>query len=237
MRILLLPLVLSFPSFAVAGEEQSLSHKLFQAEQVVEVRMPVAGTVPESWPNKVYDPQGWAFPDSLASEARGKVELARVVVAPPGGEQTNLPASLHLFASDSRCWWAAHARGEVRALVFLERQGEAARQVFGVELERGAYSDFNPHYDDLVAAVQRAAAWTDERTRAVAAGALWQDQRQALVSANAHERMLARDFLLAHDGATVLDEVWGAAGTPERASNEAAARWPDDASGCEAASD
>ncbi len=215
---------------ALAGDSIAPYTKLSRAAVVIEVHLPLEGTIPESWPNQGYAPQGWAFPDELVTAGRGKAEITRVVVG--SAEVATVPEGFHVFGSGSPCWWLAHRRGGLRTLVFLEADGEGWRPVFGVEHEWGGYTDLHPGYDALVAALGRAGAWTDERAAAVDAAALWQDQRAALVGEDPFAMVLARDFLLAHDAAAVLDEAWGAAGTPERVGWEAQAVWPHDPGHC-----
>lgn len=230
MRSPLVPLLLlcATPTAAHAGESLGLYDKLARSALVIELRVPLDQPVPESWPNQGYDPQGFAFPDALVAVGRERATVERALVGAGGMGKLPVPEQPWVFSSSSTCWWLAHQRGSVRSLLFLERGGPSGwQQVYGVEHEWGAYSDLNPDYDALVAAITRASAWTDERVQAVDAAALWQDQRQALASDDPYLLGLARDFLLAHEASAVLDEVWGAPGTPERAAHEAAARWPE----------
>lgn len=219
-----------------AGDALAPYDKLARADLVLEVRLPVAGAIPAEWPNQVYDPQGWAFPDALVAAGREGAEVTRVVVGAGGIGALPAAGSFHVFGSGSACWWLAHQRGGLRTLVFLEQGDDGGfHQIFGTEQEWGGFTDLDPGYEALVAALGRADAWTDERASAVAAPMLWQDQRAALVADDPYLLVLARDFLLAHQAASVLDEAWGAAGSPERAVREAAAVWPRDPGRCVAA--
>jgi len=218
---------------AMAGESLSPSDKLARSELVLEVRVPVVGAIPASWPNQAYDPQGWAFPDDLVTAGREAAEITRVVAGDEGLGALPEPGSFHVFPSTSACWWLAHQRGELRTLVFLERLEDGSlQQVMGTEHSWGGYSNLEPSYDALVSALGRAKGWSDERATAVDAAALWQDQRQALTQDDPYLLVLARDFLVAHDAAGVLDEVWGAPGDPERKAWETRALWPHDPGRC-----
>jgi hypothetical protein len=230
-----LVLVASGPQ-AQAGESLSAYQKLTRSTLVIELMLPVQGAIPAEWPNQGYDPVGWAFPDTIVASALQAATVERILVGAGGLGKLPVPEHPHIFGSASACWWLAHQRGSVRSLLFLERGGEAGwRQVLGVEQEWGGYSDLNSDYDALVAAIARASAWTDERPHAVSDQAMWQDQRAALAGDDPYLLVLARDFLLAHDAAAVVDEVWGAPGTPERAVRALSAVWPTDPGRCVAA--
>jgi len=218
---------------AMAGESLSPSDKLTRSELVLEVRLPVVGAIPASWPNQAYDPQGWAFPDALVTTGREGAEITRVVVGAGGIGTLPAPGSFHIFGSGSACWWLAHQRGGLRSLVFLEQRDDGSfHQIFGTEQEWGGFTDLEPGYEALVAALDRADTWNDERASAVAVPMRWQDQRAALVSDDPYLLVLARDFLLAQQAASVLDEVWGAAGSQERRAWDAKATWPHDPGSC-----
>lgn len=215
----MLPLLIAA---ALAGEQFSAGQLSSRADTLVEVRLVLDERLPESWPNRTYDPTGWGFPGAIVD--RAWTSATATVLA---GPEVTLDRA-HVYSSSSRCWWKAHERGEVRALVFVERGG---RQVVGVEVERGRFSDLNPDYDALKGALVRAVAWTDERMAALDASALWQDQRAALLG-EAHLRAVARDWLREHGGDSVLDEVWGAPGSDSRIRHEAAAEVPSDSEIC-----
>jgi hypothetical protein len=237
MRSSLVPLLLlcATPSLAWAGESLSLYDKLARSALVIELRVPLDEPLPESWPNQGYDPQGLAFPDQLVAAGRERATVERVLVGAGDLVKLPVPEQPWVFGSASACWWLAHQRGAVRSLLFLQRGGPSGwQQVYGVEHEWGTYSDLNADYDLLVVAITRASGWVDERARAVDAAVLWQDQRQALAGDDPYLLGLTREFLLAHDAGEVLDEVWGAPGTPGRASREAAAQWPEDHGRCSA---
>lgn len=88
----------------------------------------------------------------------------------------------------------------------------------------GFAMDSTPGYAKLKEALVEAFGWHEERMRAVAADQLWAAQRKALVGDNPYLRHLAAEWLVQHDAAAVIDEVWGVAGTAERAQAEAASR-------------
>jgi hypothetical protein len=214
---------------AQAGEMLSLHEKLQRSELILEVRLPLTQPIPERWPNRTYDPQGHGFPGALVEAARQAATIERVLkTSPEAGQAPELPATLHVFASNTPCWWKAHERGGLRTLVFLRREaGGAWQQVAGVEHESGLYSDLNPDYELLVAAITEAGAWVEERMRAVAAEMLWQQQRAALQSEdNVYLRHLAAGFLREHDSGDVIDPYWGHPGSEQRKANEQRARLP-----------
>jgi hypothetical protein len=222
-------LLLALQPSALAGDELSLHAKLDRAVLVMELRLPMSQPVPESWPNQGYDPAGWAFPQALIDRARQGAQLQRLLWGGGGLGHPPVPEQPWVFGSSSACWWEAQERGSVRSLVFTDREGA---QIYGVEHGWGSYSDLNPRYEELVAAITRSVGWDDERPRAVAPEALWLDQRAALTEDNPYLLVLTRDFLLAHGAAEVLGQVWGPTGSPERAAREAAATWPEDKTLC-----
>lgn len=220
-----MPVTLLLVAAALAGDWLALPEKLAQADAVVEVSLSVAGEVPASWPNRGYEPRGWGFPDALSRAALAGLKVTRVIKGEPE-VLTSLPVSQPwLFGSSSACWWAAHERGQVRSLVFLQRRGDGWVQVYGVEHGWGAYSDLNARYPQLVEALAQAAAWS-EVDPAVATSALASDDPYLLE--------LARAWVLAHGGEAAIDAAWGAPGSPERVTRERAATWSDDHGRCEA---
>lgn len=88
----------------------------------------------------------------------------------------------------------------------------------------GFAMDSTPGYAKLKEALVEAFGWHEERMRAVAADQLWAAQRKALVSDNPYLRHLAVEWLVQHEAEGVVDAVWGAPGTTERAQAEAASR-------------
>lgn len=144
-------LFLFFGPPVLGGEHFQLGEKVHSADLVVEVYVTVHGDIPSHWPNTAYDPQGWAFPEGLVHKSQAE---QRRVFRRPGVEVGPLPSpsQAFLFSRSSRCWWTAHARGGLRALVFLNAEGNPVP--FGVEHEWGRYTDLNPDYEEVVEAVK-----------------------------------------------------------------------------------
>jgi hypothetical protein len=92
--------------------------------------------------------------------------------------------------------------------------------LFGTEVEDGRYTNLHPAFARLAEAVTEAAQWNEERMRAVGAELLWERERRALKSDNPYLLQLAAAFLKSHEAADVVDQLWGAPGTPERKRNE-----------------
>ncbi|MHB8878156.1 MAG: hypothetical protein ACYC8T_31050 [Myxococcaceae bacterium] len=126
-------LVLAVSASANAGELLSLGDMVAAADLIVEVKVPVKAGAP----------------------VLEKTTVERVV-APAGGAAPAALPSVLVFSSGSPCWKAA--RGSVKTLVFLKAQGDGAlRQLAGVEVESGRYSDLHPAYPLLVAAAAESA--------------------------------------------------------------------------------
>ncbi|MHB8878150.1 MAG: hypothetical protein ACYC8T_31015, partial [Myxococcaceae bacterium] len=117
---------------------------------------------------------------------------------------------------------------------FLKAQGDGAlRQLAGVEVESGRYSDLHPAYPLLVAAAAESATFTEERMRAVGEEMLWGKEKAALRRQdNPYLMALAAEFLRTHGAAEVVDAAWGLPGSPERKKHEALAHPPPPMNAC-----
>lgn len=196
---------------AVGGDVRSLGEKVFSATLVVEIRMTVKGKIPKSWPNKRYDPAGRAFPDAILSKALKSRKIVHAFTPGVAPGALFLPTAPYIFSSGSPCWWDAHRRGSLRVLLFFRKNPDGSfTQIAGVEHETGQFSDLNPDYDRLIAAVTEAVTWSDERMRAVPPESLWQKQRAALrAHDNPYLQMLAAQYLREHQGEEAVREAWG----------------------------
>jgi len=201
---------------ADAGPRVAMAEKVFKAEAIVEVRLPLDLPIPKQWPNKGYDPKGLAFPNPLFDRAMKGMKIERLLKAPPSGKPPALPKQIYVFSIGSPCWWKAHQHGSLRSLVFLRSDKKGRfEDSGGVEHEDGRYSDLNPDYEGMVRAIQEAVAWQIGKDTA-APPEQRAAQRKILTSTHDPYRLyLAVHFLTRHDAA-LLDEVWGAPGTPGR---------------------
>ncbi|MFT3711504.1 MAG: hypothetical protein QM817_28040 [Archangium sp.] len=120
------------------------------------------------------------------------------------------------------CLGLTNGRASVKVLV-LQTGNPPAWSLFPLAT-MGFAMESTPGYAQLVAAVSEAYGWHEERMRAVGADQLWQAERKALQSDNPYLRHLAAEFLIQHDAATVVDELWGAPGSEQREKSEAASR-------------
>jgi hypothetical protein len=205
-----------------AGEQLTLSQKVFDSDVILEVRLPLDQPIPEKWPTKKYDPKSRGFPEALIKKAQQSATVERVLRSGSSEPAPTVPENLYVFSSSSPCWWKAHERGAVRTLVFLKRFTDKTRAIAGVEHETGLYTDLNPNYEDLVTAIQQAGAWPEERMRAVGAEMLWPAEREVLKSSKSPYLLnLAVEFLRTHDASNVIDEIWGASGSEPRMKREA----------------
>ena len=208
----LLLLVSPPAAFGEGGVRMTMADKVFQAESIVEVRLPLDQPIPKHMPSKAYDSKGSSFPRVLFDRAMKEAKIERVLKPLPGGKQASLPKQIYVFAIQSPCWWKAHRQGSLRSLVFLKRDTKGRYEDSGgVEHEQGLYSDVNPDYALLVKAIQEVTSWTtgtaaagpDDRTR----------QRKILESSHdPYQLYLTVQFLNRH-APEVLNEVWGAKGT------------------------
>ncbi|MEW6542743.1 MAG: hypothetical protein AB1411_03935 [Nitrospirota bacterium] len=220
--------LLCLPAAAAEGGEQlSLGERVFGADSIVEARLPLHAPIPKRWPNQTYDPKGWAFPKELIDQALKGARIERVLKAPSSGKPV-LPAQPYIFSIGSPCWWMSHERGEVRSLFFLRRDGRGRwRELAGVEQEQGLYSDLNPAYEDLVAAIKIVAGWPAQAPEEAR-----ESQRRLLnASHNPYLLHLASLYLTKHAPA-VLEEVWGKPGSPERRQYEKLATEPAPKNSC-----
>ena len=207
-------------SIAFSGEWLSLSEKVFRADAIIEVRLVFDKPIPKKWKNKKYDPLGWGFPDQLIGRAKTGATITRILKH-VGGDSISLPGSFHVFSSNSACWWKAHRRGEIRALIFLTKEKNGYKMFLGVEHETGMYSDLNSDFELLIKAIEETSQWGEERMRAVPVDMLWQRQKSILRnSESSYLLQVAKYFLETHDAADAVDECWGKIGTGERKKNE-----------------
>lgn len=211
-------LLLASPSlvFGDGAVRLSLADKVFQAESIVEVRLPLDQPIPKHAPSQTYDPQGRAFPRALFDRAMKDATIERVLKPLPGGTPPSLPKQIYVFAIQSPCWWKAHQKGSLRSLIFLKRDAKGRYEDSGgVEHEQGLYSDVNPDYGQLVKAIQDVTSWTQEAgPRALAA-----QHKILTASHDPYQLYLTVKFLYRH-APEVLDEAWGAGGTPTRTQYE-----------------
>jgi len=200
-------LVLWTPLFA--GEEIPFAEKVFSADVIIEVELRFLKPIPRNWPNDVFDPQGWGFPDQLIGEAKRDATIGRILYTKADTIHLSLPGSIFIFSSNSPCWWKAHKRKSLRALVFFTRESDGSlKQACGVEQETGQYSDLNPQYEELVSAIQTSRSWQEERKRAVEPEMVWKEQQQILTeSPNIYLVELAQVFLREHDARSTR-EYW-----------------------------
>lgn len=113
--------------------------------------------------------------------------------------------------------------GPVSFLVFFVQDAQGGWTALPVDARA---TSLDAAWPKLVAALEVASTWHEERMRAVSDAMLWADERRALHSEDAWQRALAVAFLGAHDSAAVVDAEWGAPGTPERKAEEAKATLP-----------
>ena len=211
-------LLLIITAHAIAGDIVPLAEKVFRADVIVEVQLTFDRPIPKNWPNRTYTPAGMGFPDALIRRAISLAAVSRVLASSIDSARIRIPQSCHVFSSGSRCWWNAHRRKSLRVLLFFAASSDGQlRQIVGVEYETGQYSDLNPEYEALVAAVRAARQWPEERMRAVDASQLWQEQRTVL---RAHSNPYAVDlviaFLRVHQGETVINKEIGSPGEDRR---------------------
>nr|MBI3613809.1 hypothetical protein [Nitrospirota bacterium] len=210
-------LLLASPPVALGegGVRMTLAEKVFQAESIVEVRLPLDQPIPKHLTTKADDPKGQTFPRVLFDRAMKEAKIERVLKPLPGGKAIPLPKQIYVFAIQSPCWWKAHRHGSLRSLVFLKHDRKGRYEDSGgLEHEQGLYSDVNPDYDRLVKAIQEVASW---KTGPSAAGPDDQAaQRKILESSHdPYQLYLTVQFLNRH-APEVLNEVWGAKGTTGR---------------------
>lgn len=211
-------LLLASPSlvFGEGAVRLTLADKVFQAESIVEVRLPLDQPIPKHAPSQASDPQGQVFPRALFDRAMKEATIERVLKPLPGGKPPSLPKQIYVFAIQSPCWWKAHQKGSLRSLIFLKRDAKGRYDDSGgIEHEQGLYSDVNPDYGQLVKAIQDVTSWTSE----AGPGALAAQHKILTASHDPYQLYLTVRFLDRH-APEVLDEVWGATGTPARTQYE-----------------
>jgi len=222
-----LPALLCAAAPAAAGEMLSLSDKVFGADVILEARLSLDQPIPAKGAGRKSNPK--SFPSATIDAARKSATVERLIKSRSPDDKPVLPEGLYVFSASSPCWWKAHKHKGVRLLLFFRQDPSGAlKQIAGVEQDSGRQSDLNPDYEALVAAVQQASAWHEERMRAVSADQLWPDERAALRSQDPFLLHLASAFLRAHDSASVVDEAWGAPGSEGRKQREKAASLPVD---------
>jgi hypothetical protein len=206
-----------------ACDRSALADQVFSDGKIYLVQIPLDRPIPVYWRDKSYNPDGWGFPPDLIRRARLRAVSLQVL---KGSEITDrsldLTSSFEVFEANSRCWWLGHAKGALKLIVFLRPGARGAvLQPCGPEWDLGVYSDLNPDFDRIVAAIERAAGWRDERMQAVAADMLWPDQRAALEDGgNRYAGHLAARFLQDHGAADVVDRLWGPPESPARRARE-----------------
>ena len=143
--------------------------------------------------------------------------VVKRVLLPRDGEA---PANLTLPAPKlPRC----RLDGAVSFLVFFVQDEKGGWTALPVDARA---TSLDAAWPKVLAALEVAGTWHEERMRAVSDAMLWADERRALHSDDAWQRALAVAFLAAHDSAAVVDAEWGAPGTPARKAEEARAQLP-----------
>lgn len=198
------------PAVFGEGVRLTLAEKVFQADSIVEVRLPLTQPLPKSLSGKADQRQ--AFPRPLFEQAMKGATIERVLKPLPSGKPVPLPKQIYVFAIQSPCWWKAHQQGSLRSLVFLKRDAKGRYEDSGgIEHEQGFYSDLNRDYAQLVKAIQEVAAWNAEGADERAT-----QQKVLTASHDPYQLYLTVQFL-SRRAPEVLDEAWGAKGTPSRA--------------------
>ncbi len=203
---------------AEAGERLTLEDKVFQADSIVEVVLPLDQPIPKSWPNKTYDPKRAAFPHQLHSRAMKQAKVERVLKVPKTGKPPTLPKQYAVFSIGSPCWWKAHAKGGLRTLVFLrlDRKGRHA-DLAEAEHETGLYSDLNPDYELMVRAIRTLSAWQEQSQP----GPVRREEQKKILSASHDPYQLYLTVAhLKRQDPDMLDEVWGPRGSSTRTQYE-----------------
>lgn len=225
-------LLVSPPSAPGEGPVRlTLAQKVFQAEGIVEVNLPMDQSIPKHSSATAADPKGHALPRAVFERAMKGAKIERVLKPFPGGKQPPLPKQIYVFAIQSPCWWKAYRQGSLRSLVFLRRDARGRYEDSGgVEHEDGLYSDLNPDYGKLVKAIQEVASWSPEAAGDNDRAA---QQRILMASHDPYQLYLTVQFLNRY-APDVLDETWGAKGTPGRTQYDRIVSEPA-ASACQAA--
>lgn len=204
------------PASTEAGPRLTMAEKVFQAENILELTLPLDIPIPKTWPNKRYDPKGLAFPTPLFERAMKGMKVERVLKPLPNGKTPQLPKQVYVFSIGSPCWWKAHEQGSLRSLVFLKGDAKGRfEDSGGVEHEQGLYSDLNPDYERLVQAIREVASWKKGRSEPVPQEERAAQRKILTTSHDPYRLYLTVQFLRRH-APEVLDEVWGAAGTSGR---------------------
>jgi hypothetical protein len=191
---------------APAPLPSAFARAVFESTAVLELEVPLDASLKPT--------PRWAKGLEKAKPAR--IVASRAVV--------DLPEKLDFKKWDvlRSCLGLTNGRKSVKVLL-VQSGNPPAWNIFSLAT-MGFAMESTPGYAQLVAAVSEAYGWHEERMRAVGADQLWQAERKALQSDNPYLRHLAAEFLVQHDAANVVDEVWGAPGTEQRAKSEAASR-------------
>lgn len=185
----------------------ALSRSVFEATAVLELEVPLD-------PSNAKTAVRWA--DGLAQAKVVRLVASRTVMDVP--ERLDFKKWEVLRS----CLGLTNGKKSVRVL--LAYGGNPPRASLFPLATMGFAMNSTPGYAQLVDALTESFRWHEERMRAVGAEQLWQAQKQALVSDNPYLRHLAAEWLVQHDAASVVDALWGAPGTEERAKAEAASR-------------
>jgi hypothetical protein len=161
MRTLIIVVLLGAAS-ALAGEPMALEKKMLEAELILEFELPFDPEVAKT-------PGGGANAVKATGPTQAALSRARVVrVLFPAGVAVPAPAPpLSFVASGSNgCVEAALKKGTIRALGFFRKKEEDWVQLYGVEQRLPAYTELDPGWARLLAAVEEAARWRAQTPRA-----------------------------------------------------------------------
>ncbi|MDP1829865.1 MAG: hypothetical protein Q8L48_41775 [Archangium sp.] len=135
---------------AEAGKPVPFEEKVLEADLIVEFELPFdaqAMKAPSKGANAVMasGPMGAAL-------ARARV--VRVIFPAGGSAPAKLPALRFVASGAEGCLELAAKRGTVRALGFFKKKGAGWVQLFGLEQQLPAYTDLDPAWPQLLAAVE-----------------------------------------------------------------------------------
>lgn len=140
---------------AEAGKPVPFEEKVLEADLIVEFELPfdaLAMKAPSKGANAVMasGPMGAAL-------ARARV--VRVIFPAGGTAPAKLPVLRFVASGAGGCVELAAKRGTVRALGFFKKQGALWVQLFGIEQQLPAYTDLDPAWPLLLAAVEKGVEW------------------------------------------------------------------------------